>query len=138
MDEWNSIFYTPRNEFRRVIMFLTRPSVSQSVRQSCFSCQHNSSKTAQHNFVKLFTRNFFMRMSTGKFDSFFLSELRHFWTEKFDQNERYYWKNWMKNTNVPNVPYMFYNFCTYRIYEWIMLYFPGVNWHLWLIYQLNT
>ena len=38
-------------------MFLTRPSVSQSVspsvRQSCFSCQHNSSKTAQQNFMTL-------------------------------------------------------------------------------------
>ena len=36
-------------------MFLTRQSVlvSQSVRQSCFSCQRNSSETAQQNFVKL-------------------------------------------------------------------------------------
>ena len=42
------------------------------------------------------------------------------------------------NTNVPNVPYMYYTFCKYRIYEIIMLYFSGVNWHLWLIYQLNT
>ena len=35
------------------IMFLTRPSISQSVRQSCYSCQRNSSETAQQNFVKL-------------------------------------------------------------------------------------
>ena len=35
------------------IMFLTRPSVRQSVRQSCFSCQRYSSETAQQNFVKL-------------------------------------------------------------------------------------
>ena len=28
-------------------------SVSQSVRQSCFSCWPNSSETAQQNFVKL-------------------------------------------------------------------------------------
>ena len=28
-------------------------SVCQSVCQSCFSCQHNSSETAQQNFVKL-------------------------------------------------------------------------------------
>ena len=42
-------------------MFLTRPSVSQSVcqsvsqsvGQSCFSCQRNSSETAQLNFLKL-------------------------------------------------------------------------------------
>ena len=39
-------------------MFLTRPSdsqsVSQSVRQSCFSCQRNS-ETAQQNFMKLYS-----------------------------------------------------------------------------------
>ena len=29
------------------------PSISQSVSQSCFSCQHNSSETAQQNIVKL-------------------------------------------------------------------------------------
>ena len=29
------------------------PSVRQSVCQSCFSCQRNSSETAQQNFVKL-------------------------------------------------------------------------------------
>ena len=38
-------------------MFLTCPSVSQtvsqSVHQSCFSCQRNSSETAQQNFLKL-------------------------------------------------------------------------------------
>ena len=34
-------------------MFLTRPSGSQSVRQPCVSCQRNSCKTAQQNFVKL-------------------------------------------------------------------------------------
>ena len=34
------------------IMFLTRPS-SLSVRLSCFSCQRNSSETAQQNFIKL-------------------------------------------------------------------------------------
>ena len=34
-------------------MFLTCPSVCQSVRQSCFSCQRNSSETAQQNFMKL-------------------------------------------------------------------------------------
>ena len=42
-------------------MLLTRQSVSQyvsqyvnqSVRQSCFSCQRNSSETAQQNFVNL-------------------------------------------------------------------------------------
>ena len=30
-----------------------RQSVSQSVRQSCFSCKRNSSETAQQNFLKL-------------------------------------------------------------------------------------
>ena len=35
------------------IMFLTRPSISQSVCQSCFSCSRNSYETAQQNFVKL-------------------------------------------------------------------------------------
>ena len=34
-------------------MFLTRPFVSQSVSQSCFSCQCNSFETAQQNFLKL-------------------------------------------------------------------------------------
>ena len=55
-------------------MFLTRPSVSQSIRQSCFSCQRNSSETAQHNFVKLCSyegHNVQMRISTGNFDSIF-------------------------------------------------------------------
>ena len=52
-------FYTPiislylTQRVAEGIMFLTRPSVSQSVRQSCFSCQRNSSETAQQNFVKL-------------------------------------------------------------------------------------
>ena len=43
----------PTHGVAECIMFLTRPSVSQSVSQSCFSCQHNSSDTAQQNFVKL-------------------------------------------------------------------------------------
>ena len=34
------------------IMFLTRPS-SLSVSLSCFSCQRNSSETAQQNFIKI-------------------------------------------------------------------------------------
>ena len=49
-------------------------SVSQSVRQSCFSCQPNSSETAQQNFVKLCSyegHNVQMRISTGNFDSIF-------------------------------------------------------------------
>ena len=57
-------------------MFLTHPSVSQSIRQSCFSCQRNSSETAQQNFVKLCSyegHNVQMRISTGNFDSFFFS-----------------------------------------------------------------
>ena len=37
----------PTQRVAEGIMFLTRPSVSQSVRQSCFSCQRNSSETAQ-------------------------------------------------------------------------------------------
>ena len=59
-------------------MFLTRPSVSQSVcqsvSQSCFSCQRNSSETAQQNFVKLCSyegHNVYMRISTGYFESIF-------------------------------------------------------------------
>ena len=55
-------------------MFLTRPSVSQSIRQSCFSCKRNSSETAQQNFVKLCSyegHNVQMRISTGNFDSIF-------------------------------------------------------------------
>ena len=42
--------------------------------QSCFSCQRNSSETAQHNFVKLCSyegHNVQMRISTGNFDSIF-------------------------------------------------------------------
>ena len=33
-----------------------------------------------------------MRISTENFYSIFFSELRPFWTYKFGQNERYYWK----------------------------------------------
>ena len=43
----------PTQRVAEGIMFLTRPSVIQSVRQFCFSCQRNSSKNAQQNFVKL-------------------------------------------------------------------------------------
>ena len=53
-------------------MFLTRPSVCQSVSQSCFSCQPNSSETTQKNFVKLCSyeaHNVLMCISTGNFDS---------------------------------------------------------------------
>ena len=42
-------FLYPTQQVAEGIMFLTRPSVSQS----CFSCQHNSSETAEQNFVKL-------------------------------------------------------------------------------------
>ena len=60
-------------------MFLTRPSfsqsVSQSVRQSCFSCQRNSSETAQQNFVKLCSdegHNVQICIFTGNADLIFL------------------------------------------------------------------
>ena len=59
-------------------MFLTRPSVcqsvSQSVRQSCFSCQRNSSETAQQNFMKLCSykgHNVKMCIFSGNFDLIF-------------------------------------------------------------------
>ena len=56
-------------------MFLTRPSVSQSVRQSCFSCQRNFSETAQQNFLKLCSyEGHKMHISTGNFDSIFFSQ----------------------------------------------------------------
>ena len=55
--KWNhyvSFYCTPRNELRRVyVRQSVSLSVSQSVRQSYFSCQRNSSETAQQNFVKL-------------------------------------------------------------------------------------
>ena len=57
-------------------MFLTRPSVSQSVRQSCFSCQRNSSETAQQNFMKLCRdegHNVQICIFTRNFDSIFFS-----------------------------------------------------------------
>ena len=41
------VFLYPTQRVAEGIMVLTRPSVSQSVRQSCFSCQRNSSETAQ-------------------------------------------------------------------------------------------
>ena len=55
-------------------MFLTRPSVHQLVSQSCFSCQRNSSETAQQNFVNLCSykgHNMQIRIFTGNFDSIF-------------------------------------------------------------------
>ena len=42
------LFLYPTQRVAEGIMFLTRPSV----RQSCFSCQRNSSETAQENFLK--------------------------------------------------------------------------------------
>ena len=57
-------------------MFLTHPSVSQSVRQSYFICQHNSSETAQQNSMKLCScegHTMLMCISTGNFDSNFFS-----------------------------------------------------------------
>ena len=67
------------------IMFLTRPSVSlsvgQSVRQSCFSCQRNSSETAQQNFEELCSYegyNVQMRISTGNLDSIFFLRVTTF------------------------------------------------------------
>ena len=67
------------------IMFLTRPSVCQSVRQSCFACQHNSSETAQQNFLKLCSyegHNVQMHISTGNLDSFFFLRVTLFLTQK--------------------------------------------------------
>ena len=55
-------------------MFLTRPSVSQSVSPSVLYFLYNSSETAQQNFMKLCRyegHNVSMRISTGIFDSIF-------------------------------------------------------------------
>ena len=52
-------------------------SVSQSVRQSCFSCQRNSPENAQLNFVNLCNyegHNVYIRICTGNFHSIFFSE----------------------------------------------------------------
>ena len=56
-------------------MFLTRPSVHQSVSlrvsQSCFSSQGNTSETTEHNFLKLCSNNGHnvkMCISTGNFN----------------------------------------------------------------------
>ena len=53
----NPQFLYPTQQVAESTMFFTRPSVSQSVsqsyRQSCFSCQRNSSETTQQNFLKL-------------------------------------------------------------------------------------
>ena len=47
-------FYTPRKDLLTVgSKTLYPPQISQSVHQSSFSCQRNSSETAQQNFVKL-------------------------------------------------------------------------------------
>ena len=47
----------PTERFAECKMFFTRASVrqydSQSVSQSCFPFQHNSSETAQQNFMNL-------------------------------------------------------------------------------------
>ena len=62
-------------------MLLTHPSVSQSVHQSCFSCQRNSSETAQQNFMKLCSyegHNAKMHIYTGNFDSIFFLGVRPF------------------------------------------------------------
>ena len=56
-------------------MFLTRPSVSQSVSPlGRLFCQHNSSETIQQNFLKLCSYEGHyvkMRISTGNFVSIF-------------------------------------------------------------------
>ena len=52
-----------------------------SVRQSCFSCQHNSSETSQQNMVKLCSyegHNVSMGISTGNFDSISFSRSNAF------------------------------------------------------------
>ena len=47
-------FLYPTQRVADGIMFLTRPSVSESVRQSCLSWQSNSDdETVQQNLVKL-------------------------------------------------------------------------------------
>ena len=51
-----TVYLYPKQRVAEGIMFLTRLSVSQSVSQSVspvFSCQRNSSETAQQNFLKL-------------------------------------------------------------------------------------
>ena len=56
-------------------------SVCQSVRQSCFTCQRNSSETAQQNFLKLCINeghSVYMHISTTNFDSIFFPELHPF------------------------------------------------------------
>ena len=64
------------------IMFLTRPSVSLSIGPSVlFSCQRNSSETAQQNFVELCSYegyNVQMRISTGNLDSIFFLRVTTF------------------------------------------------------------
>ena len=85
LDElWNWFeyhFYTPHKDIRNVYCFWSvRQSVIHSVHQSSFSCQHNSSETAQQNFVKLCStcnegHNVQMCISTGNFlFNFFFSE----------------------------------------------------------------
>ena len=71
----NFIFLYVTQRVAEVIIFLTRPSVcqsvSQSVRQSCFSCQRNSSEATKQNFVKLCSyeeHNVLMCISTGNSD----------------------------------------------------------------------
>ena len=51
----NFILLYPTQRVAEGIIFYPsfRLSVSQSVRQSCFSCQRNSSEATQQNFVKL-------------------------------------------------------------------------------------
>ena len=71
-------------------MFLNRTSVSQSVRQSCFSCQRNSSETTQQNVVKLCSyegHNVYMCIFTGNLIHFFSRNNAHFELQKFDQKE---------------------------------------------------
>ena len=56
-------------------------SVSQSVLQSCFSCQRNSSETHQQNLVKICNyegHNVQMSISTGNFDSIFFLRITAF------------------------------------------------------------
>ena len=127
------------------IMFLIRPSVSQSV-SPVFLVSSTPLKPFNRiswNFVVVkdnFCNHVNVHIHRKFWFNFFLGVTPFLnlkiWTK---------WKILLKQldekykcTKCSIYVHEHYTFCTCRIYEIIMLYFPRVNWHLWLIYRLNT
>ena len=103
------LLYPTQRVAEGIMVFFTRPSVSQS----CFSCQRNSSETAQQNFIKLCCNeghNVWIRISTGNFDSIFFLRVTPFFSLEIWQKWKILLKQFVSATPLKPLNRMSWNF----------------------------